>query len=355
MNRSILFTAFSALLLLQPAVTGRLIAQDQEVNTPPELLKIIEESELTYKLQPDSEYEPEEIEVEQLLPGLFHRTPEGPVRGEVEPTPETAKMAEIAFNHFKAKEFDEAATAYLKAYDLQPEIVENLIKAGNSFYMNEEYDSARVYLERAIDQDFFNYRGYWFLSSTELKTDHPEKGLHHLTIAHVLNPGHKLLSMKLKDVRDEMDRPWDNWSFVPAIDIEDQGEEGIQVTFADGWMMYGISQAIWRYEPGYARARGIEDMEMLDLQTAPLLEGLVNFMVEQEAALQSTEDPDAEVVYEPNPDAVVLYERLQDILDGGMVQLFFYYEIIGKQYPIIFQTMDRKSVESIVEYVDKFH
>ena len=333
--------------------TSILSAQQGKLHEPAEILKIMEESELSYGLEETDEIEPAAVETPQLLPGLASVMQNGErVLGNLELSEEAGPAWVQAEKHFVDKEFDQAIAGYREVLALQPDYITAYTMIGDAFVNMKQYDSARFYLRLAIERNYLDYQAHWFLATTENKSGNDKEALREITIAHILNPGHGLLKRTLKLYRKKMDQGWDEWSIAPAYELIEESEDEVRVRFANGWMMYALTKALWAFEPGYAENMGIESEAEMMLSTLPEKEALLLFLLEQQVMeAQAKEDADIKL----NPETVELAERIQAIAEAGMLDLLIYYEILGKNYPKLFSMLNKDSIEHFINYLDEFH
>ena len=226
--------------------TQVLYAQKGQIHSPEELFKILEESEISYALESDEDIEPAGFEANQLSTNLVKVIKNGEeILTSFTLNDEAAEIWEEAEQSFAKAEFEQAIELYHQVLVADPAFTKAYTTIGNAYFNLEQYDSARFYLQKSIDNNFVDYQAHWFLASTEQKTGNDEKALREITIAHILNPGHTVLKRTLKLYRKRMDRPWDEWSIEPAFDLIEESEDEVRVRFANGWMMYALVKALW--------------------------------------------------------------------------------------------------------------
>lgn len=323
-----------------------------QLHSPDQILKIMEESPISYGLEFDEDLEADATEPDQLLPGLFQRrTGEGMSLEVYELSPEAKAIMEQAELSFAGGKFDSAITLYRRALELEPNYSGAATMIGDAFFNMERYDSAKFYLEKAIGMNFADYQAHWFLSSTEFQLGNVKEGLRELTVAHVLNPGHTHLVTALKSARKKHGKAWKEWSFAPRYAMEDQSLEEVSITCAPGWMLYAMTQALWEFEEGYAEDIGVEDRESLQGVSLREKESALMFFFEYLARQEQSEEDKMGDTEE----ADALGKRLGKIIEDEMMDPFIYYEVIGRRNPIVFSLMSKESVYNVAAYVEKHH
>ena len=347
------FTPFCSLLLLSLASTS---LKAQKLHDPSEIFQLISDSRLKYLIEQDDDIQGVPFETPQLTPGMgLIKTPSGADSlGILELRDEAIPHWEKAEEAFAAKNFAEAITWYRKLLKIQPEYHSAYTMIGDAHFNMGQYDSARFYLEFAIEENYVDYQAHWFLASTLKKLGDDEEALHQITIAHILNPGHTILKQVLNANRKRLDRTWKEWSFAPAYELVEEMEDEVRVRFASGWMMYSLAKALWAYEPGYVETMGLTEDDV-SLSALPEKEALLSFIIEQSLARNAVEEGEKDESALPAREVLEMADRLAEIFEADMVELFIYYEIIGKQYPRIFSAMSPETIEHFVQYVNRYH
>lgn len=330
-----------------------LIAQ---IHTPEEILKILEESSISYGVEIDEEVEPIETKPEQILPGFYMLHTDGKARfGRYELSDEALELYGKAEEFFAAKEFDKAITGYHAVLKKQPDYSSALTMIGDAYFKMEKFDSAQYYLRKAIDLNFIDYQAHWFLSSTELRLGNTAEGLRELTIAHILNPGHELLRTSLKAKRKQHGNAWKEWSFAPRYELNDKSLEEVEVQCAPGWMMYSLTQALWKFEENYTEGMDIEDRESLQAASLREKEATLMFFFEYLTRKDGAERGEGSEEELNTEAADAVGEKLATIIDEGLLDAFVFYEIIGRENPLVFSMISAESAGKIAEYVTKYH
>lgn len=328
----------------------------QKLHEPSEIYQIISDSRLKYLIDQDDDIEGISIEPPQMAPGLAYiKTASGDgTLGTLELSDDAIPHWEKAEEAFAAKNFAEAIVSYRKLLETQPEYSRAYTMIGDAYFHQEQYDSARFYLETAIGKNYVDYQAHWFLASTLNKLGNDEEALHQISIAHILNPGHPVLKSSLKVYRKRLDRTWKEWSFAPAYELVEEMEDEVRVRFASGWLMYSLAKALWAYEPGYVEQMGLTKEEV-SLSPLPEKEAIVAFVIEQVIIRTSVEEGEQEEDALPDAEILEMADRLAEIIQGDMLEVCIYYEIIGKQHPRIFSVMSPETIEHFVQYLNRYH
>jgi tetratricopeptide (TPR) repeat protein len=232
---------------------------------------------------------------------------------------------------FAAKDYQAALMLYREMLDIDPQYYYALTLIGDAWYMLEEYDSAVVAFQRAIEKNYINYQSHWFLADTYWKLGEKEKAIKELTIAHVLNRNHSTLKETLMARREEIGRPWKDWEFKPQYILEKVGNR-VHVAAKESWIGYALAKALWKYEPGYRQKMGGKESDTSEWST----------LEEKEALAQLIPFPEE-------------HETLLKIIDSGYVAEFIYYEIMAVRYPASVVMMPEPVSDRLIEYINTFH
>jgi tetratricopeptide (TPR) repeat protein len=176
--------------------------QNPKLHTPAEIMKIMEESKLTYEIGEDSLLaavdSPEVLSNQMYLREKTHGHSLEMLSLSDGARP-VYDQAEAAFN---AGEFGKAITLYREVLSIQPEYVHSVTLIGDAFFSMGQFDSARAYFSRSIEQNFADYEAHWFLADTYKKLGKNEAALQEATIAHLLNVNHANLQKAIRYYRE---------------------------------------------------------------------------------------------------------------------------------------------------------
>jgi len=232
---------------------------------------------------------------------------------------------------FAAGDYDTALALYRVIQRLEPAYPHILTLIGDSYRVLKMYDSATYYLQTAIDANPLDFKAWWYLADTFYALDYTVEALDLLTRAHVLNPCHQDLKQHIVNRRGDFGRGWDDWSFVPQIQMSED-ERGQRLRVGLEWMCYGAVKMLWTYGDGYREKMAGDSDDPVSLRILEEKEALLAHMVD--------EQPD---------------ERLMRIVDDGRVVEFILYEILMMEDPKIVRLLTEESLERITEYVDTYH
>lgn len=324
----ILFT-LSCLLLSTNAFGGS--AKQPRLHTADEILRIMEESELSYVFGELTDSIPE---VDSLI--VHHNQyflrfrDDSMTLDQYAMSEQAMDLLQLGDKEFSNKNFEVALKYYHQMLETQPEYSFALTMIGDAHYSMGNYDSAKIYFNRAINRNFVDYSAHWFLADTHDKMGKLDSALKEITIAHLLNINHSVLKTKLQEYRENANRPWQEWEFKPQYLLSKEGNRILINVYPD-WIAYAMVKAVWEYEPGYAYKTSNEP----DSQ-------LVNWPEEKEAIVVLLTD-------------TTRNQRIYDIVEAGYFEEFILYELVSKKHPIILLLLPEENFWRILDYVEKYH
>lgn len=325
----VIFLTLSGLLLLTKAFGDKV--KQQRLHSPDEILKIMEESELSYVI---GELTDSILEIDSpiVLHNQYFILTHNDTNSldEYIMSEQTTKLLQIGDKEFANKNFEAALKYYHQMLESQPEYSFALTMIGDAHYSIGNYDSAKVYFSRAVDRNFVDYSAHWFLADTYDKMGKLDSALKEISIAHLLNINHSVLKSKLQEYRESANHHWQEWDFNPQYQLSKDGDQIFINTHPD-WIAYAMVKAVWEYEPGYAYKTSNEPDSLL-----------VNWPEEKEAIVSLLTD-------------TTRNQRIYDIIEEGYFEEFVVYELVSKKHPIFLLLLSEENFWQIFDYVEKYH
>lgn len=314
--------------------------QAQDLHSPAELLDILEKSVHNYQLQP-LETTIEADDRIRVNSNTFYRKKKGDgfEAVEVELSEKARVLKEEAEQLFQKKEYEEARLLYDKLLGMHPEYSKLLVYIGQTYHLEGEVEKAIPFYRKAIEQNFIDYMGHWFLGRAMWDIGEIEDGLASYMVAHLLNRNHPLLIKELTKVLEANGLQYNKWSFIPQIALEREDSINIKVSFAEGWMGYALAKAVWEFEPSHSEEMG-ETFGVPSM--AQEKEALISFYLTYEAG-------DKKLAKEPY---LVGFEKA---LEGKQVDAYILYEIFLIQEPSIAYQLSLDNFIHLSEYVLDAH
>jgi tetratricopeptide (TPR) repeat protein len=307
------------------------VEKSTKLHTPSEIIKIMEDSKLTYEIGYDYVAAPLDSPV-VLSNQMYLRKKENDYYLEMFSLSDQAKpvydQAEEAFHN---QEFTKALTLYRQVLAVQPEYFHALTLIGDAYFSMSKFDSAKTYFLRSIDLNFADYNAHWFLADTYKRLDNMEEAAREATIAHLLNVNHLNLQKAIRYYREQTNRPWKEWTFDPQYTLSKDGNKVVIKTTPE-WMGYALVKAVWAYEPGYAESMLREEKNNLVIVWPEEKEAIVGALL--------------------NNDRL---KHINDIIDKGFFTEFILYEVAAKKHPSLLVLLPREAFMRVAEYVNAFH
>lgn len=323
------------------------ISIDGSIHSPAEILKIAEESNLVYLLSDvaDSvDLNPDSLRTVLNNDWYLSLEEDGNSRLLEYPTsPEISSILTITETHFEQKEYAKAIDGYRQVLEFNPEYHQMYTWIAESFAYQGQTDSAVHFYQLSITKNFIDYDAHWFLGDLFWDLGDTAAALRHLTIAHTLNRHHVLVKERLIAMNERAGHPWQEWSFRPRYSLSDSADAVI-VQASSNWLIYGLTKAVWKYEPDYAeKMLGLEPDSVFFHPEAEREAIAVWILGEiNRAEIDSTQLGPYEA-------------RIKQIVEDGFLLPMIYYEIAAYRWPSAMLLMPRKTLDRMVEFVDLYH
>lgn len=309
-----------------------------EIYTPDKILKIAEKSKNVYEIVGEDKDFIKEKTTGYLIPGeiQFIKKDGGKYSiGVYELSDKADLVIAKAEEAFKEQKYAQAIELYEKVKRIDPGylIIDNYI--GDAYFMMKEYEKAKGCFENAIKVNYLNYQAHWFLADTLWELGRKKEALNEITKAHILNIYHPEVKKIMINYRKQSGIDWDTWSYVPQCEIKKSSGKKISIRATLDWVTYGMTKALWKFEPGYAS-------EHLDNKTAK--ESLI-YIEEAEAFLARAASADKKSKL----------DQIAKCEEEGCILNFVSYEIKLKDDPVEVLKYSSDRIEGIVRYINKHH
>lgn len=303
------------------------------LHSPAQIIKIMEQSKLVYNLDALKEKITRRTDEPKVLHNQFVliKSETGYELKTYELSEKELEIFNAAEAKFKSKDYNQSLSLFKKLNEIRPDYAYALTMIGDVFYNLSQFDSAEVYFLKAISLNPVDYTAHWFLADTYWQKGMGKEAIKNITIAHLLNKNNPRLLKSLKKYRNQIEDPWEVWTFEPQYRLSKQGRK-ITVEFDSDWLGYALVKALWKYEPGYAKSMIGKEPD--------------------EYTFNSTEEAEAiSSLLSGNKKM----KQIEKIVEDGYFNEFFYYEIVAQENPTALLLFPQNKFERIVEYVDRFH
>nr|MBN2276973.1 hypothetical protein [candidate division Zixibacteria bacterium] len=310
------------------------IVIDGTPHAPDEIIRIPENSKLAYQIEaPEDTTVTKTAQKHEVFKDIYYIDQSGGNRRILMYmlSDSASNMLHWSEVMFSDKDYAGALTEYRNIAAIEPDFHHIMTLIGDAYFMMEQCDSSIYYFRTAINRNFIDFDAHWFLADALIKTGQPEEAVKEITIAHILNVYHEDIYKIMKQFRDNVGRPWKEWSFDPVYQLNEEGGT-VHVRVREPWIGYAMVKAIWKYEPGYAEQMGIEN--------------------HSDSAVYATEESEAILSYfAQNPGD----DNLKRIISDGFLEEFIKYEIALRKLPRTGMLFSEAEFRRMIEYLDKYH
>jgi tetratricopeptide (TPR) repeat protein len=312
----------------------------QDIHSPAELLEILEKSTNTYelnRLEVPIEFDGRVV----INSNTSYRKKEGDgfIAVEVELGASAKVIKEEAEELFQKKEYEQARLLYEKLLQMHPEYTKLLVYIGQTYHLEGEVQKAIPFYTKAVEQNFIDYMGHWFLGRALWDIGEVDDCLALYMVAHLLNRNHPLLTKELIKVLAVNGLEYNEWRFIPQIELNQIDSTTMVVTYASGWEGYAIAKAVWAFERSHSEKMG-------------QVFGVPSMVQEQEALLAfylTHELGNKKLSKAP------FVKAFKYAVDNKQVEAFILYEIFLVQEPSIAYQLSLDNFIYLSEYVIDNH
>ncbi len=313
----------------------------QHLRSPQEVLLILNESDLSYEiniLKQKIELNPPASRVEHGL--HYFKDPESQniQLGFYEYVGETEKNFVDGQTHFREDNPKEARASYKKVIKDIPDCSQVLTYIGQTYEMEEDYEEAAKWLEKAVKANKMDYMAHWFLADDYLRSKNKKK-LKNKIISHIgksiiLNRNNPNIKTAIGRISDDLGLDYEEWHFTPQVGIEQDSTSGnVRIEAHSDWIGYAMSNAAYLYEPGYQKEM-LEGVSGYDAMSAPFKEALVSLYV----AIENEKVKDPQL------------KALKAAIKKGYLDEFIIFEILMPNDPVFAYQINPEARESILDY-----
>ncbi len=316
------------------------IYPEDEIMDPQELIKILENSEITYEMKCERQ-KPfmNTRKFEKLTNNDYFQVKTGDriTLGKFERTEDIKSDFETAESFFSKKEYEKARIYYRKVLDKKPGTALLMTYIGQTYESKKDYETAKEWYLKAIQSSYIDYMAHWFLSSIYDREGKNREALQELVVAHILNRNNPRIITTLKALTSKNGLNFDDWYFTPLIEIEHpEKNKVILTTYNPEWLYYGMCRLAWEYEPGYRDKRLKKNAEKTLLSSVEIKECLVYLVFQQKISKEKT----------TNEQLLTLMNAVRE----KQVSEFIIYEVFLPENPSVALTLPKERIQKIAEY-----
>lgn len=250
-----------ALFILCLTTTLCLSAQSPNIHTPAEIIKIIEDSPISYTLV-SGNFSPTDFS-KKVLRTTFYRT-QNDSAYEVktfEPEGKAKELFDQAEELFSDYDFTGARKAYQDALAIDPNLYVAITYIGETYLYEKDYTSAVLWFEQAIEANYIDYLAHWGLAHACIYTGELKRALKEITITKILDRNNQNINAMFNSIYKMNKVNYTDWYLDPLFSIstdydEDRDKDIVKIKFHEDWLAYALVYAVWEYEEGYAESMG---------------------------------------------------------------------------------------------------
>ncbi|CAM3927470.1 tetratricopeptide repeat protein [Corallococcus exiguus] len=264
-------------------------------------------------------------------------------------TPESERLLAEAEPHFKDNRFDEAAKFYARATDACPTCANAWIFRGDAALFAARPEEALGYYRKAAELNPDDYRGHFFMGHALSRLGRRAEAREAFASALVLNPRLPTLRTLLKKY------PGFGLVITPDVVVPrgmaERTETGVAARY-DGhygtaWLAFAACKAMWLGEPSHRKEMTGSDSDTQFTSTEEL-ECLSAALTGYEVAKEQ-KDADTDTTI---PDKGL--ERLERIVEAGMVDMLVLFELASRVHPQATLTMSEDARQRLRAYILEF-
>lgn len=310
----------------------------QKIHTIQEILKIIEESALTYSISSSDKDLQAPNYAENLLSNDLYRVVEDGHFGvkHYKLSDNAQSYFDEAEEFFQKKDFFNARKKYEMVLKLSPTYYKAIVYIGDTYFQERDFKNAAIWYGRAIDSNYIDYLAHWAMANTSFYLGDKEKALEEISIAKVLNRNNPRLTSKVIELYKLNKIPYSDWYLTPQYAISERFDtkrekDVVDVSYQGLWLPYALVKAVWAYEPDYAKEMGDDP---------------VGITKEKEAigAILLTMD---KKIAKGNP----ALKTLQYAVEEGSYELYVIYERILVEHPEVALFFEQEDIQSLAHYI----
>jgi hypothetical protein len=324
----------------------------QAMRTPAEILKVMEQSDIEYKVSTVAKVERTELGAGGgAAPGIspwarVKYAQDGTASVVVEePKGEILSIFEQAAEKLKKKEYKEVADLYEQALARDPNYFKTVTNLGDTYYLRGEMDQAEKYLKEAVRLNEGGYQERLFLADTYHKSGLKDKALEQITVAYMLNRNNAVVQQSLRRILKENNlrvRP-DRFRFPFRIVVSSPTKCEMMYEGKDAlaWMGMANCLACWQAEP--LLKKRIDDKEGgFDARVDMYREAISNQILATAARMEGKE---------------VISRQEQAIYDAakeGFVDAMVFWEVLANERPAVILLLSRDAKARTCDYIKKY-
>lgn len=307
----------------------------QNLHTPAEIFKIIEESELTYELGILEEPIPVPDRSNRLNYNHYYRTnTDGKLATySYELSDETKELLDLAEKQYAQNDYTLARSLYLQVLESDSSYYEVMTYIGQMYEAENDYEKAIEWYQTTIEHNYIDYMAHWFLADAYYRLERKEEALNEISIALVLNRNNPRLRSSFDRIYKQNKLSTSNWTFNPQIKLDSISATEYSLQFDEDWLGFGLVKAVWAFEPGYSESMGVAKGQYSTIEEKEAIASLLSGLSKKQLK------------------KVPEFKALKMALDQGMINDYILFETVLTENPHVAYQLPEETILSIQQYL----
>ncbi len=309
----------------------------QEIHSPAEILKILNNSKVTYEISLlDKKIECKDFSEKLNYHGLYRVvTDSGLYTYDIVSNKSAEPLFARAEDFFGSDNFDSALVYYQLSLKADSTLYDVMTYIGQLYEKKKNYHEAIKWYKLAIDKNYIDYMAHWFLADNYLVTNNVKGAVDEIVIARILNRNNPRIKQSMKNIFEKSKRDTTDWCFNPQVELSRKPDGSIVIATDEKWMGYALAKALWTYEPGYRESMGVAEGEYSTLEDRECLVSLLVGLKNAKVKLKK----DRQLFI------------LKKAIENKHLQTYILYELLLPQHPFVAFQLPEETILNIKDYV----
>lgn len=259
---------------------------------------------------------------------------------EQEETKKEAKWRKKAMElrNIENPDYTKIRSLFSRILKSRPDNAQIMTYMGETFYAQDDFETARHWLKKALEQNPIDYSAHKTLAEMFLKEGSLDSAVQEITIAHLFNRNNPYLLVRLKEIYQQKGLQYfENWGFDPKYKLR-LDTSGTVIITADGiWLTYGMYKAVWTHEPDYHFIKA--QQEVSDYLFHAEMEASVGTFLTY-SAMRKEDKRHFPAMY-----------AFEVALDNEMIEEYVMYEILLVDHPTLAAHLTPEFMQQLMQYI----
>ncbi len=309
----------------------------EKIHTLDELMKIMENSEMTYQIATLEEPVKSVDYSDKVVGAMFFRPKEVGMISTMGYKLDSSmqKRYEIADSYLFSGKSDSALFCFKEMIRDDSTLYFVLTLIGQCYEMKKDNDEAMKWFQLAIDKNYIDYKSRWFLADHYMAKGETEKALNEICLAKILNRNNPRLHASFDYILKADGRKVEDWYLTPQIMLKKESEKLVTISADKCWFGYALAKALWQYDPGFRKEVGAVEGQMTTTEEKEcLVSTWMSFLNEKDSCANVRE-------------LVCMDEAFRK----GFFNEFVFYECFLPKEPFLAAQLPEEWIEGIKKYM----